>query len=154
MLISKATQASYFYINTTIQCVKYLFVSVCSKYGVKRTSVFEDDIATFKEESTPIEFSTATSLSSLTIDDEVKSSDYTKSGDKLEEISEPVHQNIEKGTSFVKVNVLEVEKQPEQISDGDEDDEDMLAACISMGMQNNRYSNYSVILIALLLLRQ
>ncbi|KAF7382693.1 hypothetical protein HZH66_013095 [Vespula vulgaris] len=112
---------------------------LCSKYGVKRTSVFEDDIATFKEESTPIEFSTATSLSSLTIDDEVKSSDYTKSGDKLEEISEPVHQNIEKGTSFVKVNVLEVEKQPEQISDGDEDDEDMLAACISMGMQNNRY---------------
>ncbi|XP_043681586.1 adenomatous polyposis coli protein-like isoform X1 [Vespula pensylvanica] len=112
---------------------------LCSKYGVKRTSVFEDDIATFKEESTPIEFSTATSLSSLTIDDEVKSSDYTKSGDKLEEISEPAHQNIEKGTSFVKVNVLEVEKQPEQISDGDEDDEDMLAACISMGMQNNRY---------------
>ncbi|KAI4482145.1 hypothetical protein M0802_013794 [Mischocyttarus mexicanus] len=114
------------------------------KHSIKRTSVFEDDIATFKEESTPIEFSTTTSLSSLTIDDEVKSSDYLKSEDKLEEISEPVlHQNIEKDTSLVKVNILEVEKQPEQISDGDEDDEDMLAACISMGIQNNRYRQSS-----------
>lgn len=35
-----------------------------------KRSVFEDDIAAFKEESTPIQFSAATSLSSLTIDDE------------------------------------------------------------------------------------
>ncbi|KAK2582442.1 hypothetical protein KPH14_004752 [Odynerus spinipes] len=112
---------------------------LCSKYMVKRTSVFEDDIATFKEESTPIEFSTATSLSSLTIDDEVKSSDYSKSEDKLEEVSDSVHESNEKDKSFVKANVIEVEKQPEQVSDGDEDDEDMLAACINIGMQNNRY---------------
>lgn len=34
-------------------------------------SVFEDNLTKFKEESTPVQFSTATSLSSLTIDDEV-----------------------------------------------------------------------------------
>lgn len=34
-----------------------------------KPSVFEDNITKFKEESTPIQFSTATSLSSLTIDD-------------------------------------------------------------------------------------
>lgn len=112
---------------------------LCSKYMVKRTSVFEDDTATFKEESTPIEFSTATSLSSLTIDDAIKSSDYSKSKDKLEEVLGSVHKSTEKDQSFVKVNTIDVEKQPEQVSDGDEDDEDMLAACISIGMQNNRY---------------
>lgn len=26
----------------------------------------------------------------------------------------------------------------DQVSDGDEDDEDLLAACINIGMQNNR----------------
>lgn len=35
----------------------------------KSTSVFEDNVTKFKEESTPVQFSTATSLSSLTIDD-------------------------------------------------------------------------------------
>ena len=35
-----------------------------------KSSVFEDNLASFKEESTPIEFSAATSLSSLTIDDD------------------------------------------------------------------------------------
>lgn len=35
-------------------------------------SVFEDDVVAFKEEDTPVEFSRATSLSSLTIDDEPK----------------------------------------------------------------------------------
>lgn len=35
-------------------------------------SVFEDNVVAFKEEDTPVEFSRATSLSSLTIDDEPK----------------------------------------------------------------------------------
>jgi hypothetical protein len=34
--------------------------------------VFEDHVVAFKEEDTPVEFSRATSLSSLTIDDEPK----------------------------------------------------------------------------------
>lgn len=29
-------------------------------------------------------------------------------------------------------------KYLDQVSDGDEDDEDLLAACINIGMQNNR----------------
>lgn len=33
-------------------------------------SVFEDEVNTFKCEHTPVEFSTGTSLSSLTIDDD------------------------------------------------------------------------------------
>lgn len=34
-----------------------------------KPSVFEDNVTKFKEENTPVQFSTATSLSSLTIDD-------------------------------------------------------------------------------------
>lgn len=37
--------------------------------AIPKPSVFEDNVTKFKEESTPIQFSTATSLSSLTIDD-------------------------------------------------------------------------------------
>lgn len=37
-----------------------------------KRSVFEDEMSAFKDESTPLEFSAATSLSSLTIDDEPK----------------------------------------------------------------------------------
>jgi len=40
--------------------------------GALKGSVFEDDVVAFKEEDTPVEFSRATSLSSLTIDDEPK----------------------------------------------------------------------------------
>lgn len=34
-----------------------------------KSSIFEDNVIKFKEENTPVQFSTATSLSSLTIDD-------------------------------------------------------------------------------------
>lgn len=39
----------------------------------KPISVFEDNVTKFKEESTPVQFSTTTSLSSLTIDDKEES---------------------------------------------------------------------------------
>lgn len=108
-----------------------------------RTSVFEDDIATFKEESTPIEFSTATSLSSLTIDDEMKipKMNIPKPKNELEESPNELDKDIKENLSKEKVNNVEIEKDQEQVSDGDEDDEDMLAACISMGIQNNRCLN-------------
>ncbi|XP_076232807.1 uncharacterized protein LOC143178175 [Calliopsis andreniformis] len=106
-----------------------------SKCHAPRVSVFEDDIATFKEESTPIEFSTATSLSSLTIDDEIKSTNCSKMQSELKEVSNDIDKKIIKERSLVE----KIEKDQEQVSDGDEDDEDMLAACISMGIQNNRY---------------
>nr|XP_033332657.1 adenomatous polyposis coli protein-like [Megalopta genalis] len=110
-----------------------------SKCHVPRTSVFEDDIATFKEESTPIEFSTATSLSSLTIDDEVKIPNNTKVLSEIKEATSDINNSPKEDLSKEKIVTVEVEKDQEQVSDGDEDDEDMLAACISMGIQNNRY---------------
>ncbi|KYQ54191.1 Adenomatous polyposis coli protein [Trachymyrmex zeteki] len=115
-----------------------------SKPHITRNSVFEDDIATFKEESTPIEFSSATSLSSLTIDDEIKiPNDTNKMYCKVEGVfdtneKDTVH-TLEKDMFNMKINSSESDVKEEQVSDGDEDDEDMLAACINMGMQTNRY---------------
>ncbi|KAF5270445.1 hypothetical protein FQR65_LT05634 [Abscondita terminalis] len=51
----------------------------------KTCSVFEDNVKKFKEESTPIQFSTATSLSSLTIDDH---DETNVTSQKLEDICE------------------------------------------------------------------
>ncbi|XP_033364970.1 adenomatous polyposis coli protein-like isoform X1 [Bombus vosnesenskii] len=118
------------------QPVRHLSYSKCHAL---RTSVFEDDIATFKEESTPIEFSTATSLSSLTIDDEMKISNISKPQNELKEPSNELDKDIKENSLEEKVSNVEAEKDQEQVSDGDEDNEDMLAACISMGIQNNRY---------------
>lgn len=104
-------------------------------------SVFEDVIATFKEESTPIEFSSATSLSSLTIDDEVKIPNDTQMYHKLERVldedKKDVHK-LEADMLNMTINSSKSKEKEEQVSDGDEDDEDMLAACINMGMQTNR----------------
>ncbi|KAL0113058.1 hypothetical protein PUN28_012348 [Cardiocondyla obscurior] len=113
-----------------------------SKPQITRNSVFEDDIATFKEESTPIEFSSATSLSSLTIDDEVKISNPTKTYHTMQQEFDTNDKNIhmlEKDMLNMKLNTSENNIKGEQVSDGDEDDEDMLAACINVGMQTNRY---------------
>ncbi|XP_071444666.1 adenomatous polyposis coli protein-like isoform X2 [Hetaerina americana] len=163
-----------------------------------KSSVFEDDVAAFKEEDTPIEFSTATSLSSLTIDDEPKiSHDAT-----LKEVTTKCNDDITEGAvelgpgrSTVQSHHSEVSPQGEgneggeeevaagsqeatiacpasasaggpgdeddegmekqdtekekredgelapvsEGEEGDENDEDMLAACINIGMQNNRH---------------
>ncbi|KAK5650606.1 hypothetical protein RI129_001635 [Pyrocoelia pectoralis] len=81
----------------------------------KITSTFEDNVKKFKEESTPIQFSTATSLSSLTIDDHEDANDVGKllSNKEIKDHGIPA------------------------VSESEED-EDILAACISDGMQNNR----------------
>jgi len=124
-------------------CRNFISVTVFSKPHITRNSVFEDDIATFKEESTPIEFSSATSLSSLTIDDEVKISntDIDKTCCIREQIFDTNEKDVhilEKDMLNMKITNSESDVKEEQISDGDEDDEDMLAACINMGMQTNR----------------
>lgn len=116
-------------------------VAAYSKPPITRNSVFEDEVATFKEESTPVEFSTATSLSSLTIDDEVKIPNDTKTLCRLEKVSDADEKNIcriEKDMLNMTISGSENKTKEEQVSDGDEDDEDMLAACINMGMQTNR----------------
>ncbi|XP_019697613.1 adenomatous polyposis coli homolog isoform X2 [Harpegnathos saltator] len=114
-----------------------------SKPQITRGSVFEDEVATFKEESTPVEFSTATSLSSLTIDDEVKILNDTKTYCRLEKVSNETSEKnicrIEKDMLNLTISDSESKVKEEQVSDADEDDEDMLAACINMGMQTNRY---------------
>ncbi|XP_072753559.1 uncharacterized protein [Anoplolepis gracilipes] len=113
-----------------------------SKPEITMSSVFEDEIATFKEESTPIEFSSATSLSSLTIDDEVKILNDTKMYCKLERVPDENEKDIHKlETDMLNMTISnsKSKEKEEQVSDGDEDDEDMLAACINMGMQTNRY---------------
>lgn len=110
------------------------------KPQIARNSVFEDEIATFKEESTPIEFSGATSLSSLTIDDEVKISNDSKTYCRSENVSDTDDKDLhrlEADMRNVTINDFESKVKEEQVSDGDED-EDMLAACINMGMQTNR----------------
>lgn len=120
------------------------FVSVAaySKSQITRSSVFEDEVATFKEESTPVEFSSATSLSSLTIDDEVKILNDTKTHCRLEKVSDKSNEKnilrIEKDMLNMTISGPVDKKKEEQVSDGDEDDEDMLAACINVGMQTNR----------------
>lgn len=40
---------------------------------MQKPNVFEDNVRKFKEENTPVQFSRATSLSSLTIDDQDES---------------------------------------------------------------------------------
>ncbi|XP_043275085.1 adenomatous polyposis coli homolog [Venturia canescens] len=117
-----------------------------------KSSVFEDNITAFKEESTPLEFSAATSLSSLTIDDEPKILMDTKEKDYTEE-ARTVEQflvNTSNEVESVEGNEVKSKKEehrdsqidrtnPDETSDGDEDDEDILAACISMGMRNSMY---------------
>uniref|UniRef100_A0A1Y1N4K9 Adenomatous polyposis coli protein n=2 Tax=Photinus pyralis TaxID=7054 RepID=A0A1Y1N4K9_PHOPY len=90
----------------------------------KIVSAFEDNVKKFKEESTPIQFSTATSLSSLTIDDHEDGSDVVG---KILTISK-------RGEVVKKSKEDEIPAVSES-----EEDEDILAACISDGMQNNRH---------------
>lgn len=111
-----------------------------SKPEIAKNSFFEDEIATFKEESTPVEFSDTTSLSSLTIDDDIKIFNDTKAcckSRKESDVDERIHK-LQSDMHNMTVNSIESKTSEEQVSDIDEDDEDMLAACISRGMQTNR----------------
>lgn len=76
-------------------------------------SVFEERVSVFKEESTPVHFSTATSLSSLTFDDEPQENSVKTEEKRISDIV------------------------PELAPVNEEEDEDMLAACISIGIQQN-----------------
>ncbi|XP_046593776.1 adenomatous polyposis coli protein isoform X3 [Neodiprion lecontei] len=101
-----------------------------------KRSVFEDDIAAFKEESTPIDFSAATSLSSLTIDDEPKIANDSKFKENREKLGEAIPEEREE-TSPTRLEHQDTIKIAEidEVSEG-EDDEGMLDACINIGMQS------------------
>ncbi|XP_046736821.1 adenomatous polyposis coli protein-like isoform X7 [Diprion similis] len=101
-----------------------------------KRSVFEDDIAAFKEESTPIDFSAATSLSSLTIDDEPKIANDSKFKENREKLGEAIPEEREE-TSPTQLEHPDTIKiaEVDEVSEG-EDDEGMLDACINIGMQS------------------
>lgn len=69
----------------------------------------------------------------------MKIANNSKALSEIKEASNDIDQNAEEDSPKEKVTSTDAEKDQEQVSDGDEDDEDMLAACISMGIQNNRY---------------
>ncbi|XP_018914920.2 uncharacterized protein [Bemisia tabaci] len=82
-------------------------------------SVFEDTIATFKDENTPVQFSSATSLSSLTFEDEIKN---------------------EKGLNMP--SNISAEKDLTPVSE--EEDEEALQACIKSGMPSRSSSSNQI----------
>lgn len=114
------------------------FLTVFSKPQVARHGAFEDGTASFKVESTPDECATATSPNSLTIDNEMKMPGNVNVCNKLEKASDTNEKSIETGMLSMTLNKSESETKEEHASDGDEDDEDMLTACINMGIQTSR----------------
>lgn len=114
---------------------------------IPKSTVFEDKVIKFKEENTPVHFSAATSLSSLTIDD----NDETERALNMEQ-SNKVGENLKED---VKINQQdEVEEVRHEVNnefeDGlleqdEEDDDEILAACIKMGMPSKRFDyNYQL----------
>ncbi|XP_022919710.2 uro-adherence factor A-like isoform X1 [Onthophagus taurus] len=121
--------------------------------SIQKPSIFEDNVTKFKEESTPVQFSTATSLSSLTIDE------HEDRNLTLPKVSPPTSQNSGSTLSAnaTNVNVEEKVKQNDEKKDVEpekpanissdseihisenEGDEDILADCINIGMQNRRH---------------
>lgn len=91
----------------------------------------------FKEESTPVQFSTATSLSSLTIDD-----DGERNG--VVDVRDTQNVNVDNGSEKrdevreKKEVSLDFSEDFDRISENEEEDK-ILADCISVGMQKNRY---------------
>ncbi|XP_077289058.1 uncharacterized protein LOC143913256 [Arctopsyche grandis] len=106
-------------------------------------SVFEDEVSTFKFEHTPIEFSTGTSLSSLTIDDEptgkVSLSILLNSVKRSEGVgcSNPIEiprsQPIMNNENSLAENINQSCKS--NVS-SEQESEEILAACIDAGVQS------------------
>lgn len=108
-----------------------------------KPSVFEDNITKFKEESTPIEFSTATSLSSLTIDDNEEHGGKTNTF-ATRKSSEKKIINKNNGEIGKSLDTVDLNDDIPQASESEED-EDILAACINDGMQNNRFALFVIV---------
>ncbi|XP_022249852.1 adenomatous polyposis coli protein-like isoform X2 [Limulus polyphemus] len=117
----------------------------------------EKDVKTFAVEGTPAEFSRATSLSSLTIDDSLPAS---RQEPREEQITETIGNSCKSAESITKNFIITPQQSPDETFDyqdlasaeekkekcDDEDtcevsEEDILAACISSGMPNNNSLN-------------
>lgn len=112
-------------------------------------SVFEDDVNTFDVENTPAIFSCATSLSNLNLDDEPKitTDSLTKEMRLLNHPSEELDEGDEEQcgddttettTRFHQESGSNVNRQIGHTSDTDENDDDILASCIQIGMNSGR----------------
>ncbi|XP_039291012.1 adenomatous polyposis coli protein [Nilaparvata lugens] len=112
------------------------------------SSVFEDTVAAFKEESTPQHFSTGTSLSSLTFDDEPTPLQQQMIKQQQQRInntsnsSSSVAPNSTSSSSAAGNDAnMKAEVDPAVLAlapvSEEEDEDDMLAACINIGMQNS-----------------
>uniref|UniRef100_T1J0P6 Adenomatous polyposis coli protein n=1 Tax=Strigamia maritima TaxID=126957 RepID=T1J0P6_STRMM len=99
---------------------------------------FSDTLRAYATEDTPNGFSTATSLSSLMIDDE-------KSNDQVEKIN--VGKSSRENHLQQELNLPADDESPgnKNVFEGEENEEEMLAACINSGMPNNsnqrKYNN-------------
>lgn len=96
------------------------------------SGVFEDTISSFKEENTPVQFSTCTSLSSLTFDDEPYQHENGLSSKKSEK--------CDKEKSVSQTQSLQDAEALAPVSE-EEDEDVMLAACINIGMQQQNVNN-------------
>lgn len=115
-----------------------------------KSTVFEDKVTKFKEESTPIHFSAATSLSSLTIDDEVTQSIPER---RAETVNETDERSLKQEQQENEINQHEVQDVKHEVShqfdddfleQDDENDDEILAACIKMGMPSKRPSQCDI----------
>lgn len=116
-------------------------------------SVFEDNVNMFGVENTPAQFSCATSLSNLSLDDEPKiETDITTKELKLLSVEDDAAVKINKKSndiqSFDPSNVDDTQIINADLSDSDDrDDEILLESCMNMGMdrivrsQNVKESN-------------
>lgn len=110
-------------------------------------SVFEDDLNTFVVENTPAQFSCATSLSNLSLDDEPKisSDSLTKDmrlmnhpSEEQEEIVNQESENKLNENDDLHVEDIELNNTGDADSDGEvsANDDILLATCINIGMNS------------------
>nr|CAD7395062.1 unnamed protein product [Timema cristinae] len=128
-----------------------------------KASVFEDDVTAFKEEDTPVEFSRTTSLSSLTIDDEPKISNDAMHKEVVMKTPPRSHSSLlvrdrererEREEGMEKQDVEKEKRELSEccelapVSEGEEEnDEDMLAACINEVVMKTPPRSHSSLLV-------
>lgn len=99
-------------------------------------SVFEDNLNPYGVENTPAQFSYATSLSNLSLDDEPKiETDITTKELNLLSIDDDAARNTKQlSDAELFGNVNDIENINANLSDSDDRDDEILESCMSMGM--------------------
>lgn len=106
---------------------------------LSKSTIFEDKLIEFKDENTPIQFSAATSLSSLTIDDEPGRRESARR-EQEENLKQQHDDEIRNHNEIEEVrHEVSNEFDDELLAQDDENDDEILAACIKMGMPSKRF---------------